>query len=128
MKLEFDTTYYAYLNESAFKYYTSIFAYLEGGGPEFRKTCLYNTCTLPYDKVWGFQDIWEFSGPKKSYIPSEFQDPMGIPVGARILMRYENSNGVWDIQHLIGIPIIVPKSHWGSGDLLPDTCFLIIFT
>ena len=41
---------------------------------------------------------------------------MGIPVGARILMRYENSKGVRDIQHLIGIPIIVPKSHWGSGE------------
>ena len=40
---------------------------------------------------------------------------MGIPVGARILMRDENSKGVWDIQHLIGIPRIVPKSHWGSG-------------
>ena len=40
---------------------------------------------------------------------------MGIPVGARILMRYENSKGVRDIQHLIGIPRIVPKSHWGSG-------------
>ena len=118
MKLEFDTIYYTYLNKSPFKYYISIFANLGGGGPEFRKTCLYNTCTLPYDKVWGFQDIWEFSGPKKSYIPSEFQDPMGIPVGARILMRYENSQGVWVIQHLIGIPRIVPKSHWGSGVLL----------
>ena len=32
MKLEFDTIYYAYLNESPFKYYISIFAYLGGGG------------------------------------------------------------------------------------------------
>ena len=42
---------------------------------------------------------------------------MGILAGARILIRYENSNGVWDFQHLIGFPRIVPKSHWGSGAL-----------
>ena len=58
-KLEFDAIYYAYFNESPFKYHISIsrgvmvwghsyFAYLGGGGPEFGKTCLYNTCTLPY--------------------------------------------------------------------------------
>ena len=40
---------------------------------------------------------------------------MGILAGARILIRYENSNGVWDFQHLIGFPRIVPKSNWGSG-------------
>ena len=44
---------------------------------------------------------------------------MGIPGGARILIRYENSKGVWDFQQLIGIPRIVPKSHWGSGALVP---------
>ena len=51
-KLELDTIYYAYLNKVPFKYYIRIlgggvcghayFAYL-GGGPEFGKTCLYNT-------------------------------------------------------------------------------------
>ena len=41
---------------------------------------------------------------------------MGIPGGARILIRYDNSKGVWDFQHLIGIPRRVPKSHWGSGE------------
>ena len=43
---------------------------------------------------------------------------MGILAGARILIRYENSNGVWDFQHLIGFPRIVPKSHWGSGETI----------
>ena len=27
------------------------FAYLGGGGPELGKTCLYNTCTLPYART-----------------------------------------------------------------------------
>ena len=52
--------YYVYLNILPFKYYISILGgvgglspclfclFREGGGPEFRKTCLYNTCTLPY--------------------------------------------------------------------------------
>ena len=48
--------YYAYLNESPFKYYISILGvgglrpclFRGGGGPEFGKTCLYNTCMLPY--------------------------------------------------------------------------------
>ena len=53
--------HYAYLNESPFKYYISFIgvggwgvwghaycAYLGGGGPKLGKTCLYNTCTLPY--------------------------------------------------------------------------------
>ena len=59
-KREFDMIYYAYLNESPFKYHISIlggggglrpclFCLFKGevGGPEFGKTCLYNTCTLP---------------------------------------------------------------------------------
>ena len=42
-KLELNTIYYADLNKLPFKYYISIL----GGGPEFGKTCFYNTCTLP---------------------------------------------------------------------------------
>ena len=61
MQLEFDTIFCAYLNESPSKYYIGILGRVGGlrsclfclfragggGGPEFRKTCLYNTCTLP---------------------------------------------------------------------------------
>ena len=50
-KPEFDTIYYANLNESPFKYYISIL----GGGPEFGKTYLYNTCSLPHS--WDIADI-----------------------------------------------------------------------
>ena len=58
-KLEFDTIYNAYSNKSPFKYYISILGVggggseamlillIKGGGPEFGKTCLYDTCTLP---------------------------------------------------------------------------------
>ena len=55
-KLEFNTKCYTYLNELPFKHYMSnlggvgvlghaYFDYLGGGGggPEFGKTCLYNT-------------------------------------------------------------------------------------
>ena len=42
-KLEFHTIYNVYLNESPFKYYISILGGV--GGPEFWKTCLYDTCT-----------------------------------------------------------------------------------
>ena len=52
MKLEFDTIYHAYSNESPFKYYISIlggvrgqmpclFCLFRGGGPEFGKTYIY---------------------------------------------------------------------------------------
>ena len=61
-KPEFSTIYYTYSNESPFKYSISVlggggggwgpafffFFGGGGGGPEFGKTCLYNTCTLPY--------------------------------------------------------------------------------
>ena len=58
-KLKFDMIDYAYLNKSTFKYCIGILggmgwgvcghAYLAylGGGPEFGKTYLYNTCMLP---------------------------------------------------------------------------------
>ena len=52
-KLEFDTIYYAYLNKSPFKYYISILGGV--GGPEFWKTCLYNTFTLPKRSIVTFQ-------------------------------------------------------------------------
>ena len=55
-KPEFDTVYNAYLNESPFKYYISVLGGVGGlrpclfclfrggvGGPEFGKTCLYDT-------------------------------------------------------------------------------------
>ena len=53
-KLKFITIYNANSNKSPFKYYISIlggvgglrpclFAYFRVGGPEFGKTCLYNT-------------------------------------------------------------------------------------
>ena len=40
-KPEFDMIYNAYLNESPFKYYISVLGGV--GGPEFGKTCVYNT-------------------------------------------------------------------------------------
>ena len=40
MKLEFDSINKTYTNKLPFKYYIRI---LGGGGPEFGKTCLYNT-------------------------------------------------------------------------------------
>ena len=73
-KLDFDTIYYAYLNESPFKYYISIlggvgglrqglFLLFKGGGPEFGKTCLYNTCTLPYNIILGGEHSKFMWGP-----------------------------------------------------------------
>ena len=58
-KLDFDTIYSAFLYESPFKYYISIrggwvgglrpglIRLFRGGGPEFGKTFLSNTCMLP---------------------------------------------------------------------------------
>ena len=66
-KLEFDKIYYEYLNESPFKYHISIF--FRGGGPEFGKTCLYNTCMLPYPSYW--TDIFIVYGSEPS-VSNEF--------------------------------------------------------
>ena len=30
-----------------------------GGGPEFGKTCLYNTCTLPIETFFNFMRFWK---------------------------------------------------------------------
>ena len=56
-KLEFKTIYYMYSNEVLYKHFRGaggirpcLFCLFKGG-PEFGKTCLCNTCTLPYGKV-----------------------------------------------------------------------------
>ena len=63
-KLELNVIYNTYLNESSFKYYISIsgggggseamlILLIRGlGGLELGKTCLYNTCTLPYSNIY----------------------------------------------------------------------------